>query len=91
MPWSTRLAILIMVVALFGLLYFAKSHPEQQPVEYTCSEWFNIYVHMVENNEIEVERAASRLREEGCYDDAIKVQQNWTNQKSQASLITDEN
>jgi hypothetical protein len=88
MPWSTRLAVLIMVIALFALMFIAKKHPEK-PVEYTCSEWFNNYVYMVESNQIEVERAASRLREEGCFDDALKVQQNWTNEKSKASLITD--
>jgi len=86
----TRIALAIMCVVLFALLIFAKNNPEK-PVEYTCSDWFNNYIYMVENNEIEVERAASRLREEGCYDDALKVQQNWTNEKSKASLITDEN
>lgn len=90
MPWSTRIAITIMLIALFILMVFAKNNPEK-PVEYTCNDWFNNYIYMVENNEIEVERAASRLREEWCYDAALKVQQNWTNEKSQASLITDEN
>ena len=88
MPWSTRVAITIMLIALFILMVFAKNNPEDK--EYTCSDWFNHYVYYVETNQIEVERAASRLREEGCYDDALKVQQNWTNEKSKASLITDE-
>lgn len=73
MPLSTRIAITIMLIALFILMVFAKNNPEKQ-VEYTCSEWFNNYVYLVESNQIEVERAASRLREEGCYDDAKKVQ-----------------
>ena len=88
MPWSTRVAITIMLIALFILMVFAKNNPEDK--EYTCSDWFNHYVYYVETNQIEVERAASRLREEGCYDYALKVQQNWTNEKSKASLITDE-
>lgn len=84
MPWSTRIAITIMLIALFILMVFAKNHPEDK--EYTCNEWFNHYGYMVESNMIEVERWASRLREEGCYDEALTLQQNWTNEKSQASL-----
>lgn len=84
MSLGTRIAITIMLIALFILMVFAKNHPEDK--EYTCNEWFNHYVYYVETNQIEVERAASRLREEGCYDDALKVQQNWTNEKSKASL-----
>lgn len=83
MPWSTRLAVLIMVIALFALMFFAKKHPE--PIQYTCDEWFNLYVSEVENNQIEVERWASRLREEGCSDAALTLQKWW----SKVSLITD--
>lgn len=83
MPLWTRLAVLVMIICLFALMFFAKKHPE--PVQYTCDEWFNLYVSEVENNEIEVERGASRLREEGCSDAALTLQNYW----SKASLITD--
>jgi hypothetical protein len=33
MPLSTRIAITIMLIALFILMVFAKNHPEQQTVE----------------------------------------------------------
>lgn len=83
MPLWTRLALLVMIICLFVLMFFAKKHPE--PVQYTCDDWFNLYVSEVENNEIEVERGASRLREEGCSDAALTLQNYW----SKASLITD--
>lgn len=86
MPWSTRLAVLVMVIALFALMFIARKHPEQQ--QYTCDEWFNMYTYMVESNQIELERGASRLREEGCSDAALTLQKYWSTE-DKSSLITD--
>lgn len=81
MPWSTRLAVLVMVIALFALLFIARKHPEQQTVEEEhwmwCTNAMTISQKMVDDCVVPMEEQASTLRELGCYEAANWLELNW--------------
>lgn len=81
-PWSTRIAVLVMVIALFALMFIARKHPEQQPVQEEehwmwCTNALSVSQTMVSDCVVSMEEQASILRELGCYEEANWLELNW--------------
>ena len=95
MPWSTRIAVLVMVIALFALMFVAREHPEQQIVKEEnwmwCTEAYNTQLKIMAASNYSYAEAASLMRELGCDAEANQLELNWQPKEENKYTPMDDN